>query len=171
LLIVANRFYKAASMNTNLPMQSNQPIQLRHDGGQVVITPEDQDRFVRDSGWAVSACQGVFAIEKMLDHFAADFLRRLQAWCEQHRERVSACYVPYPTQEIRVFVISASKSFDFGLSDLISDLEMELASANWKADILQLPSSSPEMLQSFFDPSRSFLVYGNADRTQIESGA
>jgi hypothetical protein len=158
-------------MSSGLPVQSNRPIQLRHDGGQVVITPEDQDRFVKDAGWAVTACQGVFAVEKMLEHFTGDFLKRLSVWCEAHRDRIYACYVPFPSQSTRVFVISASPSFDFGLSDLISDLEMDLAKSNWVADVLQLPSSSPEMLRSFFDPSRSFQVYGNADRTQIESGA
>jgi hypothetical protein len=43
---------------------SNKPIQLQWNGGAVVITPEDEDRFVKEAQWAVTACQGVLSFER-----------------------------------------------------------------------------------------------------------
>ena len=62
-------------------------------------------------------------------------------------------------------MIGASKSFDFQLGDMLSELEQTLDNDGWTADILQLPKSSDAMLRSFFDPARSIQVY---DGTEAE---
>jgi hypothetical protein len=146
------------------------PIQLQWGDGQVVITPADQDRFVKEAKWAVAACQGFMQFEKFFKKFTDEFLAQLRAWCERNSDRVAACYVPFAHAQggVHVYMIAASNAFDFQLSEMISELEQALDNDGWSADILQLPQSSPEMLSSFFEPSRSILVYGNGSGTSSE---
>jgi hypothetical protein len=151
---------------------SNQPIQLQWNGGAVVITPEDEDRFVKEAQWAVTAYQGLLAFERLFEQFKREFLPTLHDWCGKHAEAVASCYVPLPLAPcIKVFLVGALNKFDFQLSDAVSDFEVELERAGWPTDIVQLPATSSEMLRSFFDPVQSIQVYGNASRAPIESGS
>src|SRR5688572_8763935 len=118
-------------------------IQLQWDGGNVVITPEDEDRFVRESRWAVTACQSALAAERFIDQFKGEFLPRLREWCQQRDQLVRACFVPFPTSHLTVFVITRATRYDFSLSDDLADLDMELFQRNWPAEILQLPTAPP----------------------------
>jgi hypothetical protein len=137
------------------------PVQLHYDGGQVVVTPEDQDRFVLAARQAVSACQGAVVVDRMVNQFKTDFLSRLHAWCIEHRPSVRACYVPYPPScgcAIKVFVVVKKSVFDLDLSDSVADLEASLDAAGWPCDILQIATGLPEELQAFFDPEQSIQV-------------
>jgi len=156
--------------NLQSPFEAK-PIQLQWGDGQVVVTPEDQDRFVKEAKWAVAACQGFIQIEKIFAKFKDEFLAKLRGWCERNADRITDCYVPFASPHgVQVYVIGASEGFDFQLSELLSELEQSLDNDGWVADILQLPQSSPEMLLSFFDPSRSIQVYGNGSGTPSEGG-
>lgn len=149
------------------------PIQLHYAGGQVVVTPEDQDRFVLASQHAVSACQNAVLLGRVADQFRTQFLGKLIEWCKSHRDRVRACYVPFPSCgcTIKVFVVARSETFDFVLSDWIADLEVECDSAGWPSDILQIASGLPEELQVFFDPEQSIQVCddGNGSTASAKS--
>ncbi len=151
-------------------MQSSdvKPIQIQWGEGQVVFTPEDQDRFVKEAKWAISACQGFLQVEKQVKKFQDEFLARLRSWCEQNSEKVKACYVPFDTAQSSVFMVGNNSQFDFPLSESLTELEQTLDNEGWCADILQLPNSSPEMIFSFFDPSHSIQVYGNSSGTPVE---
>jgi hypothetical protein len=139
---------------------SKGPIQLHYAGGQVVVTPEDQDRFVLASQHAVSACQNAVVLGRLINQFRTEFLGKLHEWCKDHSGSVRACYVPFPSCgcTIKVFIVARSETFDFELSDLIADLEMEYDSAGWPCDILQIATGLPEELQVFFDPEQSIQV-------------
>ena len=152
-------------------LQELKPIQLRWGDGQVVVTPEDQDRFVREAKWAVAACQGLLQLETFVKKLQEELLTAVHKWCERNAGRVLACYIPFASpQVIQVFVIGNGAALDFQLCELTSELESSLEQEGWSTDIVQLPNSSPEMLLSFFDPSRSIQVYGNTSGTQVEGG-
>jgi hypothetical protein len=148
------------------------PIHLRYDGGQVVVTPEDHDRFVLASREATVACRNQLAIERFIDDFKGVVLAKLAAWCEEHCDRVSACYVPFPISGncIKVFVVAKAAKFDFVLNDSIAELETELAESRWPCDVLQIATGGVEQLHVFFDPEQSIQVFGHGDgsRTPIE---
>jgi len=148
------------------------PILLHHAAGQVVATPEDQDRFVMAFRQAVSACQDPLAAKRFGEQLQTQFLPTLYEWCRANRERLSACYVPFrsPTSCLKVFVVANSATFDFQLSDAIADLELRLEDMRWPCDILQVNADRPEELQAFFDPKESLQVFdGNRDTTPRES--
>jgi len=146
------------------------PLQLHWNSGKVLVTPQDNDRFVVEAKMAIASCQGVVAFDRFWQQFQEDFLTRLYKWCEQYQSQVRACYVPFPTgADIPVFVIGSSERFDFNLNDHISDLELELDQVGWRADIVQLPLASPETFSSFFKLSGSIQVYGDGEGTRSES--
>ncbi len=145
---------------------SRRPIQLHWAGGQVVVTPEDESRFVLAAGAAITACQNAVAIEHYLHQFKDQFLTPLHEWCEEQKAHVQSCYVaPLTTIFIKVFVVTRSERYDFALSDLIADLESQLGKKGWRADILQIAAKSPEEIRVFFDPLESILVYHDGQRT------
>lgn len=142
--------------------ERDRPIQLKWDAGTVVITPEDENRFVKESKWAVTACQNQLAAERFVEQFKSEFLARVHEWCQEHDDRVLAAYVALTSQHLQVFVVSRLGRYDFSLSDDVSDLESELFEKNWPCEIVQIPAGSIESLQTFFDPERSIEVYGDA---------
>jgi len=149
------------------------PIQLHYSAGQVVITPEDQDRFVMASRQAISACQSALAFDRFLGQFQTEFLRRLHDWCTEKHDLVDQCYVPFGCVGdcIKVFVVAKSARFEFALSDSIAELEAELLKINWPCDILQVASCAPDELRVFFDPEQSIQVFadGKTRRAQGKS--
>ena len=147
------------------PTTSTGPIQLHYDGGQVVVTPEDKDRFVMASQHAVSACQNALAVDRLVEQFQKEFLRPLYTWCCDHKDGIRACYLPFPflSVPIKVFVVAESAKFSFVLSEAIADLELQFQEDRWPCDILQISSGSIDEIQVFFNPAQSLQVYGNGD--------
>jgi hypothetical protein len=138
------------------------PIQLRWDDGKVVVTPEDEDRFIQEAGWAVRACQQKLAQDRFVEQFKNEFLLALHGWCESHSDRVRDCYVVPGSAWISVFIVTSAPGYDFDLSDAVADLEMALFEKKWPADVLQIPNAGPESLQTFFDREKAIQVYGNS---------
>ncbi|MCC7424979.1 MAG: hypothetical protein IT428_32305 [Planctomycetaceae bacterium] len=149
---------------------SDRPIQLKWDGGHVVITPEDEDRFVKEASWAVSACQNKLALERFVRQFKDDFLVTVHSWCVQQGDRVRGAFVPIDAaSHLQVFVVTRLPRYDFTLSQALSDLETRLFEKSWPCDVLQIPDGSMESVQTFFDPERSIQVYGDAAISSHES--
>lgn len=147
----------------NPTSKQSAPIQvLNWDDGDVVITPEDEDRFVREAKWAVSACQSALALELFVKKFKQDFLLEVHKWCKKNAEKVQAAFVVPLTNQLQVFVVAKSKRYDFELSDPLSDFEMNLYQNDWPCEILQIPDGSYETLETFFDTEKSIQVYGQS---------
>ena len=141
----------------------DRPIQLHWNGGKVVVTPEDENRFVKEAAWAVSACQSKLAIERYIEQLSAEFFPTVREWCVAHSDRVQAAFVPLPTDHFHVFVVSRSPTYDFELSEPLADLESNLLQKNWPCEVLQIPACDGDALQTFFNPEGSVQVYGEAE--------
>lgn len=124
----------------------------------MAVTREDQDRFTKQVLPAVTARHNGVAPERFWQHFQGEFLATIHQWCRQHRDRVAACYVPFPRDHLQVFFVSSASKYDFSLSDDLSALEMDLYEKNWPSDINQIPLGSQS---TFFDPTASIQVYGD----------
>lgn len=108
------------------------------------------------------AGQNGLAFERFWLQFVDEFLPAIRDWCQAHMDHVAACYVPFPTDHARVFVVTRSQSYDFTLSEDLTDLEMDLFDKQWPCEILQIPDGPRCHLQSFFGPAASIQVYGNS---------
>lgn len=144
------------------PTAAPQAIQPVWTGQNAVVTPPDRARFVKEARWAMNGDQGDVEADSFWKRFEDDFLATVRQWCEEHGDRVAACYVPVPRGHLRVFVVSRSKSYDFSLSDDLTALEMDLFQKNWPSDVNQVPLSSAADLEALFSPTASIQVYGHA---------
>src|SRR5487761_1237910 len=137
---------------TSVPPQTTEPrpIQLTWNGTKVAVSPEEQDRLVNEVQRTFLASQNGLAFERFLRQFTNEFLPAIHQWCQEHHDRVEACYVPFPNDHVRVFVVRRSNRYDFTLSDDLSDLEMDLFEKQWPSEIIQVPRG---YLVTFFDPA------------------
>ena len=148
-------------MNEHETKAQKGPIRLTWDDNiPVLITPEDENRFMMESQGAISACQFQMAQRAFLDRFKEKLLPAVHEWCVSHQDQVRACYLTLTGQVMMGFVVSASRSYDFDLSDPVADLEFQLYQDNWPIEVIQIPNGDPDTVQTFFDPERSILVYG-----------
>ena len=98
-------------------------------------------------------------MEEAIRTFKQDFLQPLMDWCGSHSSRVQACYIPTPVGHIQVFVVGATGRYDFDLGEELADLELRLADAHWRVNVLQIPASSTEDLQTYFNTEGAIEVY------------
>jgi hypothetical protein len=133
---------------------------LRFDDGKIAVTAEDEDRFLLAAGQAVESCQWISKRDQLIERFKEEFLARLHAWCLEHADQISACYlVTRLDLAMTVFVIGATNRYNFALNDPISDLELEMEQKGWSCDILQLPASTAEHHRAFFREEEAILIY------------
>jgi len=145
--------------------RKRQYIRLNHSHGQVLVEPEDEDRFVMAAQSAVKACQEGHQREKAIHVFKHQFLTPLILWCQEHHEQVRACYLPAaPGGVIQVFVVGTSEKYDFALGRQLAELELRLAGSGWKVSVIQLPMSDD--LQTYFNAEGAIEVYAQLQAAQ-----
>jgi len=144
----------------------SQFVRLSSDGGKVVVTPEDEDRFVITAQNAVKACQEHQRTNEAIKQFKSGLLLPLMEWCEANQHWVSACYVPVPVGYVQVFVVGKSPKYDFGLGTELAQLELALVDAGWRVNVLQIPHADDEELKTYFDPEGALLVYAQLEAAQ-----
>jgi hypothetical protein len=148
-----------------------QVIVLTNNGGNVIVTPDDEDRFVLTAQSAVKACQDHVQQNESIKKFKSEFIRPLMDWCESNAGRIHSTYIPIPIGYVQVFVVGNSERFDFALGEDLANLELQLADAGWRVSILQIPLSSEEELKTYFDPDGALLIYAQLEATQRQGGA
>lgn len=146
------------------------PIQLRaaDDARSVVVTPEDEDRFV------VTCRDAVRAVQVHVGEKAA--VEELRSMLDYVRERltglsqVSACYAAPREGQIVFFVVPGQDKMDFALSESLTELDLELAEKFqvYRCEILQIPSAA---LGTFLDPSLKVQIYGENRQSRSEVAA
>ena len=136
-----------------------QIIRLSHTNGNVVVEPEDEDRFVMTAQSAVQACQDTHRHEEAIRTFKKEILQPLIEWCDSHSSQVQACYIPVPVGHIEVFMVGRSSAYDFDLGRALSELELRIAETGWRVNVLQLPAAASEDIQTYFNTEGALEVY------------
>jgi hypothetical protein len=150
----------------------SQIIRLSHADGHVSVEPEDEDRFVITAQSAVKTCQASHPREEAIKTFKQEFVNPLFDWCKTHIGRIQACYIPVPGTQIQVFVVGISPKYDFDLGKELAALELQLFDAGWQTvSILQIPKSSVEELQTFFNTRGAIEVYAQFEATPGQGAA
>jgi len=143
-------------------------VHLRFDGGTVLITPGDYQRFTMAAEKAVDVLQKEKEKVEMLRQFQDHYLPFLNSWCGKHGDKVRSCYLGMPTPYgLTVFVIGKNE-YDFALGDEISRFALKLENEGWPSNILQIPDGDEEDLLTFFNPETSLQVYAKAEATSGE---
>jgi hypothetical protein len=145
-------------------MQTTHPelIRLTHEEGQLVVRPEDQERFYLDAQLALRACRSLLNAETFLKRFRQEFLGTLWHWCAQHQEKIASCRVTMNGDFLQVFMITKQMRFDVELGKKIAALELCLAGFGWSVSLLQVPKVGPESLEAFVG-KQGIEVYANQE--------
>jgi hypothetical protein len=131
---------------------------------QVVVEPDDNDRFVTTSAEAARACQQAQATKEFQDEFKK-FLSYIHGWCIEQAKAIESGYVDIGDGGLRVNICMKSDDFDFEFDDKITELDIKLAQEfpSCIAEVTQIPKQVCGKLE--LDAEYSLQVYGEAGRT------
>lgn len=95
---------------------------------QVVVVPEDKDRFCLTVQQAIRACQATDNEYRFGQQFEA-LLQRLSAWLTERKERVSSAAVTIRQSDILFYVVQKAVERDNVLADELTSLDLEIANS------------------------------------------
>ena len=151
---------------TNLPPSATkgiEPIRLHFQDveTQIVVTPDDNDRFVTTSSEAAQACKMAQDALRWKPEFEA-LLKHIHDWCAEHTERVARAFLSFSSDGLKLFLLTHGSSYRFDFDDAVSefDLELDKKFPNCPGEVMQLPETPVESLTSFFDPAKAFQLHG-----------
>jgi hypothetical protein len=148
---------------TETTTKQSSPVQLKaeHGSRQVVITTEQEDRFVMSCANAVEACLR-HKSEKIVRSDIEKMIAHSRAWSAERGERISAAFIGPHESKITVFVVPKSEGFDFDLAEEVAELAHDLSrtyQAVW-SDALEVPGGDDESLRTFIDFETVIPIYG-----------
>lgn len=142
---------------------TTKPIRLHFcDQTRVVVTPEDEDRFMTTAAEAALACRNAQNILKWNQEFDG-LLRHVHAWCQTMAEDISSAYIGFSGDGLSLFLLSKGTDYRFDLDDVVSDLDIDIANKFEKCptEVTHFPEAPIESLSSFFDPGKAIQLYGH----------
>lgn len=150
-------------MKTAKTTKSAEPIRLHFQDidTQILVTPDDQDRFVTTSSEAAKACRAAQNVLHWKQEFDA-FLKYIHDWCAERTERVACAYLSFSSDGLKLFLLTHGSDYRFDFDDEVSDFDLELDKKfpNCPGEVMQLPETPVESLTSFFDPANAFQLHG-----------
>jgi len=151
--VKTTRHYSSSS--ATLSSGSYLKLILKDETGQILVVPEDQDRFVIKVNRLVSACRH----EQQRERFEAQFrvlLDQIAKWLK-NRDEVDSAYLTLRDGGLAFVAVTKhaeyNEQFDDALSELdlkiASDVDLDLISLN----TISLPNVSRDSMSSFLDRS------------------
>lgn len=125
---------------------------------QVVVEPEDENRFMMTAKEAARACESAQNMKDVREQFT-QLLVHLHSWCAAH-EAVHAGYAYPGDGYLNILVCTKGERYRFDFDDEITDLDMDLTRRfDWlRAEVLQIPESAKEGNVAL---EKAILVYGD----------
>lgn len=151
-------------MTDSAAIVQTDPIRLHFKDADVVVvvTPEDEDRFMTTAADAAYACKQAQDMLQWKREFD-EFLRHIHTWCEKHETDLSHAYLAFSADGLNVFILTRGSEYRFDFDDTVTDLDAELARRypRCPAELMLLPETPVESLTSFFAPGRALQLYGD----------
>ncbi len=144
------------------------PIHLRfQDVRRVLVTPEDENRFVTTVQRAAFACQTLLKVDEWRKEFES-LLSYLNQWAEKHKDTVAQAYVGVSSEGLTAVVITKGQEYQLTFDDEVTRLDIELANQfpNCQLDVLQSPECEPETRIPYLSLEHSIQVYGDRSQPQ-----
>jgi hypothetical protein len=144
---------------------SSGPIRLSFESKrQIVVIPENQDRFLTTASAAAQACQQAEKQSEWVEQFK-EFLGFIHQWCIDHGDKVHSCYVTIGDHSLNVLVCLKGDDYDFELDDQLAELDLALFDRYpvCTADVIQIPNQNA-LTEQFLPKqasSEAMQVYGD----------
>lgn len=165
-----NYLSKRAALSEYLKLEAgmetvkSNPIRLRFESReQVVVIPDDEDRFVITEGEAARACKRAVDDKEWKEQFDP-FLLFIHDWCEEHASDVKAGYVTIGDIGLNVLICIKSKDYSFDIEDTLVELDFALADQfpSCETEVMQIPNQ--DTLTDVLS-SEAMMVYGDSEGT------
>ena len=142
-----------------MPKTETTYVQLDYKkDGTVVVTLEDQDRFVITVQEAVAACRGAKEVLEYRRQFVDGLVPTLKKWLEARKKKVRTAYLTVRDGGILFLVVRKDAAYDGDFTDELTSLELLIAHDPSlkliRVDVLALPDISDEAARSFLSPGR-----------------
>ena len=140
---------------TNAPKTKTLQMLCHMEGGKVVVTPEDGDRFVVQTTKAVAALQALNNRES----FEAQLQLLLNTLAEWSMSQDGICRVHLTLADngFLFLVIPKKATYNAALEDSLSELDLTIANCSdfdmIRLDVMALPDAGTDALDSFLNNS------------------
>lgn len=138
---------------------------LRYEdrNGSVVVTPEDNDRFMITVEAAIRACQA-YHQQAVFQLQFKQTLQKLGEWLRAHQQDVGEAYVTVRDAGLLFLVVRRQAEYDSQFEDDLTDLDMQIAQDTElnliRLSVFAIPPCSHEGVNSFL--LKDYLVYKHA---------
>lgn len=134
---------------------------------QVVVAPDDEDRFVTTEGEAAKACKRAEDDKDFRKQFQSS-LAYLNEWCEKFAGKVQAAYLTVGDSSLNVLICMRGEDYDFDFSDILVELDVKLAQSFPLCvfEVLQIPNQDALTRDL---PGEGLWVYGDGSRARETS--
>lgn len=148
------------------------------DRRSVVVSPENQDRFVMTAQVAAAACQeaqDTKTKQREWSEYFTNFLNAVRYWIDTSETRVRVSRVVVAPSEgcLNVALLTKSAHYLFEIEDNLTDLEMQLFSKYPRCllRVIQIPENEEVSRDAFFSVANSIQVYGEEGSAPAPSAA
>jgi hypothetical protein len=118
--------------------------------GQVVVTPDNENRFVVRMAEAIAACEGLEQNQRAQDKYNL-LLTRLATWIGKHAASVRDAYVTTRDNGLCFIVVQKSPAYDRGFQDAVAELDWDIANdpdIPFALEVMAVPPAPVESLRS-----------------------
>ncbi|MCG8408852.1 MAG: hypothetical protein MI923_26910 [Phycisphaerales bacterium] len=141
------------------------------DERSVLISPENEDRFVLSCKETIQAVQsglGEIAFQAELK----ELIKHISEWVTKRIESLHACYLASRDGDLVVFSVPKSDQYDNLLADELTELDVELAEKfqYWRCQVVQIPGKSSTELAAFLDEEQALAFHGPQDQATATQG-
>lgn len=88
-----------------------------------------------------------------------EFLRVAREWCEAHRDKVQRCVVARFEGYPALFILPTQAGYDFELSKVLAQWEMELARSGFPSLVIQMVGGEPASPSGYYNEQRALPVF------------
>ena len=147
--------------------QSTIQLSWEQQDGNLVVTPDDQDRFMVKVGKAIEVLRQHERERQFRKQFTL-LVKQLATWLGEHPGSWERAFLTAGESTLRFIVVRKQVKFQSEITDALSDLGVRIAN-DPDLDLIKLsaralPSVSDEALQSFLDTS--LMIEFNGERTR-----
>ena len=160
-------------MSTSRPREIESPLRLHFrkvNRVEIIASDAGDERYETTLSDMADACKQRDDFETWRVQFQ-EFVGHIYEWCGTHRAIVEDCFLATGEGGMKAFITTQGETYCFDFDSAVVDLELELHRIYpmCPVEVLQMPSASPEALQSFFSPDEAFQLYGKPEAAPGES--
>ncbi len=131
------------------------------EGSRVVVTPENEDRFVMSVRDAAEACRAAYDRDCFVRQFQA-LLERLAGWLHGRRDAVAEAFVTVRDADLLFVIIQRQTAFDPAMEDALTELDLAVAGDaafdRLHLNVLALPHTAETAYATFLHPQYTWAL-------------